>query len=113
MSSQPRYPTRLLATEESGFLRELKAHADSKYNLDTAFRLRCIFFHIPKTAGVAVCDGLFGDRGPGHMDVEIAKVVFGEWRFQSFFKFCFVRNPGIGSSLHSIIFDTVVRTRQS
>ena len=74
-------------------LRELKAHADSKYNLDTAFRLRCIFFHIPKTAGVAVCDGLFGNRGPGHMDVEIAKVVFGKWRFQSFFKFCFVRNP--------------------
>jgi hypothetical protein len=74
-------------------LRKLKAQADSKYNPDTAFRLRCIFFHIPKTAGLAVCDGLFGDRAAGHMDVETAKVVFGEWRFRSFFKFCFVRNP--------------------
>jgi hypothetical protein len=82
-----------LVRERFWILRELATHADSKYSLDAMFRLRCIFFHIPKTAGLAVCDAWFGSRAAGHIDVETACAVFGEWRFRSYFKFCFVRNP--------------------
>lgn len=74
-------------------LNELEAHPDSKYALDGLFRLECIFFHIPKTGGLAVSDALFGNRAAGHMGADAAEVLFGAWRFQSFFKFCFVRNP--------------------
>jgi chondroitin 4-sulfotransferase 11 len=82
-----------LVRDRFWILRELATHADSKYSLEPLFRLRCIFFHIPKTAGLALCDAWFGNRAAGHINVETARAVFGEWRFRSYFKFCVVRNP--------------------
>ena len=55
--------------------------------------LNCIFFHIPKTAGMSVSNALFGDVKWGHRNVSFYKSHYGENLFNSFFKFCFVRNP--------------------
>lgn len=54
---------------------------------------RCIFFHIPKTAGMAVSSDLFGDITWGHRDVSFYVNHFGKERFDSFYKFTVVRNP--------------------
>ncbi|MEE3037290.1 MAG: sulfotransferase family 2 domain-containing protein [Bacteroidota bacterium] len=54
---------------------------------------RCIFFHIPKTAGMAVSSAIFGDITWGHRDVSFYVNHFGKERFYSFYKFTVVRNP--------------------
>ena len=53
----------------------------------------CLFFHIPKTAGISVSKSLFGDVKWGHRTVGFYKTHYGEDTFNSLFKFCFVRNP--------------------
>ncbi len=54
---------------------------------------RCIFFHIPKTAGVAISQSLFGSLGLGHINVGEAKQRFSGPEFNDYFKFTIVRNP--------------------
>lgn len=54
---------------------------------------KCIFFHIPKTAGLSVSHSLFGNIDWGHRTVNDYKNYFGEELFQSYYKFSFVRNP--------------------
>jgi len=90
---EPAAPRHALVSERVWILNELATHPDSKYSLNEFFRLRCIFFHIPKTAGLAVSNTLFNNRAAGHINVETAKVLVGVWRFPYYFKFCFVRNP--------------------
>lgn len=51
-----------------------------------------VFIHIPKTAGNAVIKSLFGVKATGH-DKAVKYAKFDEEKFNSFFKFCFVRNP--------------------
>lgn len=82
-----------IARNRVWLLRELKANPDTAYSLEECFQLRCIFFHIPKTAGLSLNVALFGNHGLGHIDVQTARALFGERRFDSFYKFCFVRNP--------------------
>tara|TARA_B100000886_G_scaffold309663_1_gene243982 strand:- start:316 stop:969 length:654 start_codon:yes stop_codon:yes gene_type:complete len=53
----------------------------------------CIFFHIPKTAGISISNALFGNIKWGHRDVNFYKSYYGEKVFNSLYKFCFVRNP--------------------
>ena len=54
---------------------------------------KCIFFHIPKTAGISVSTALFGNVKWGHRNVAFYKSHFGEKFFNSLYKFSFVRNP--------------------
>lgn len=53
---------------------------------------KCIFIHIPKSAGQSVGESLFNDRRPGHWSIRDF-----EWedysKFISYKKFTFVRNP--------------------
>jgi hypothetical protein len=53
---------------------------------------RCIFFHIPKNAGISVAMALFNNGGAPHYDARQFRLIFGAdfWRY---FKFTFVRNP--------------------
>jgi hypothetical protein len=55
--------------------------------------LKCIFVHIPKCAGVAVCKSLFGNLGGGHKTVWQYQILFSPAEFNGYFKFTFVRNP--------------------
>jgi hypothetical protein len=54
-------------------------------------RCRCIFIHIPKTAGSSIVETLFGEssRHIPYLEYERAN----PRKFQRFFKFTFVRNP--------------------
>lgn len=54
---------------------------------------RCIFVHIPKTAGVSVSQSLFGNLAGGHDSIATYRLVFPYREFSAYFKFAFVRNP--------------------
>jgi len=53
---------------------------------------RCIFVHIPKTAGISVAESLFGYL-PYHYTSRDYKRIYGRRTFWRYFKFAFVRNP--------------------
>ncbi len=53
---------------------------------------KCIFVHIPKTAGISVSVSLLG-KSIGNMSALYDQVLFGKKDFASYFKFSFVRNP--------------------
>jgi len=54
---------------------------------------RCIFVHIPKTAGLSIAKALFGNAGGSHVPLSTYERVFDKAEFDSYFKFAFVRNP--------------------
>jgi len=54
---------------------------------------KCIFVHIPKTAGISVCKALFGNLAAGHSTIEQFKLFYRPSTFRNYFKFTFVRNP--------------------
>jgi hypothetical protein len=53
----------------------------------------CIFIHIPKTGGISVTNGLFGQDTGWHLSAKAYIKIFTKNEFNSFFKFTFVRNP--------------------
>ncbi|PSJ17036.1 sulfotransferase family 2 domain-containing protein [Nitrosomonas supralitoralis] len=63
------------------------------YSLKPYDDLHCIFIHIPKTAGISVCQALFGCLGGGHLTARTYQVIFGAECYKNYFKFAFVRNP--------------------
>jgi len=54
---------------------------------------KCIFVHIPKTAGLSVCSGLLNINAVGHMPLGYYYRVLGDEKFNQYYKFTFVRNP--------------------
>lgn len=63
------------------------------YSLKPYDDLHCIFIHIPKTAGISVCQAFFGCLGGGHLTARTYQVIFGTENYKNYFKFAFVRNP--------------------
>lgn len=63
------------------------------YSLRGYERHQCIFVRIPKCATRSLAKSLFGDKGGGHTDILAYRMIFGNQRFERFFKFGFVRNP--------------------
>jgi hypothetical protein len=55
-------------------------------------RYKCIFIHIPKTAGVSISASLLGN-GIANTPSLYYKILFGKENFNNYFKFSFVRNP--------------------
>lgn len=53
-------------------------------------KFKCIFIHIPKTAGTSVTKALF-DTDPLHIPLS-RFALFDKNKFERYFKFCFVRN---------------------
>lgn len=64
-----------------------------EYSLEGFDRLKCIYVHIPKTAGVSINKALFGNLGGGHRTIETYKKIFGPSVFDDYYTFTFVRNP--------------------
>lgn len=64
-----------------------------RYTLMPFDRYRCIFVHIPKTAGTSVSTTLFGNLSGGHIGISSYEMIFSKREFNSYFKFAFVRNP--------------------
>jgi sulfotransferase famil protein len=63
------------------------------YAVQAFDRLRCIFIHIPKTAGMSVVESLFGAGRALHKSIVDYKMVLTKAEFEAYFKFAFVRNP--------------------
>ncbi len=61
--------------------------------LSTFEERKCIFFHIPKTAGMSVSSALFGNIEWGHRTATFYINYFGQAQFDLFYKFTVVRNP--------------------
>ncbi|MAX54374.1 MAG: hypothetical protein CL537_02480 [Alcanivoracaceae bacterium] len=53
---------------------------------------KCIFIHVPKTAGTSVGEAIFGNGRTGHFGWEIYRAC-SKKKFDDYFKFAFVRNP--------------------
>lgn len=53
----------------------------------------CVFVHIPKTAGLSLCRGLFDTDAVGHMPLHYYQRALGDHKYKHYFKFSFVRNP--------------------
>ena len=54
---------------------------------------KTIFIHIPKCAGVSINQALYGNLAGGHTTLDQYINIFPPSRFQSYYKFTFVRNP--------------------
>ena len=63
------------------------------YTLEPWDTYRCIFIHIPKTAGMSVASALFGEGGATHAPLSSIQQLLTAAEFQTYFKFTFVRNP--------------------
>ncbi len=63
------------------------------YNLTPAEDANCIFVHVPKTAGVSLAKSFFGNYAGGHIPIFYYLWLYGSRRFDSMFKFSFVRHP--------------------
>ncbi len=63
------------------------------YSLKGFDENKCIFIHIPKTAGISLCQSLFGNFGPGHLNIQTYQLIYNRNEFDKYFKFTFVRNP--------------------
>jgi hypothetical protein len=84
----------LRAYKPNGPLRRLRTAPDAEdYCLSPFDENRCIFVHIPKTAGISLCTALFDCKGGGHLTARAYRALFGTQAFEEYFKFTFVRNP--------------------
>lgn len=54
---------------------------------------KCIFVHVPKTAGTSMSRAIFGGPGAGHTDVRGYQLGLSKSEWQGFYSFAFVRNP--------------------
>lgn len=62
------------------------------FSLRSFDKQRCIFIHIPKSAGTSVAQSLFGEL-PYHYTAVQYRVIYGRRTYNQYFKFAFVRNP--------------------
>ncbi len=53
---------------------------------------KCIFIHIPKTAGRSFHRYLFSKDSPGHIPLKRYKIL-DEKKYNKYYKFCFIRKP--------------------
>lgn len=63
------------------------------YSLEGFDRLKCIYIHIPKAAGISINKAIYGNYGGAHRTAHIYKRIFGPAVYKRYFKFTFVRNP--------------------
>ncbi len=77
-------------------LKSLRTEMPEKLNFPTFkpfIENKCIFIHIPKSAGTSVNQSIFGHNTGNHATIAEYQIAFSRIEFESFFKFTFVRNP--------------------
>ncbi|MBW3019708.1 sulfotransferase family protein [Candidatus Woesearchaeota archaeon] len=74
-------------------LQKLRQFDSKEYTLKLFDKHKCIFVHIPKTAGVSTAKSLFGNLGGAHTKIREYQQLYTETEFKDYFKFTFVRNP--------------------
>ncbi len=74
-------------------IKRSRSHDSEDYSLKPFDDHKCIFVHIPKTAGISVAKNLFGNLAGGHVSIKKYQIIFSNIEFNSYFKFTFVRNP--------------------
>lgn len=72
---------------------ELKRDTKDYYSTAAFDYFKCIFVHIPKSAGVSISTTLFGNLGGGHRTILDYQKLFPPRTFKRYFKFTFIRNP--------------------
>lgn len=69
------------------------SQSEDEYSFRSFDEHRCIFVHIPKCAGISVCQSLFGNLAGAHQSLRQYQIIFSPSEFAEYFKFTFVRNP--------------------
>lgn len=75
------------------YIKDLFSSPDAHPMLKAFEEKKCVFIHIPKTAGVSISNALFGDIKWGHRTASFYIDYFGKKQFNSYYKFTVVRNP--------------------
>lgn len=85
----------VLPKRHESFQGKLQPNAEERFGstLKPFVDHKCIFVHIPKSAGLSVTDGLFGAVTGSHIKLVEYQTMFSRQEFDQFFKFTFVRNP--------------------
>lgn len=68
-------------------------NSNLKYSFESYKKNKCLFVHIPKTAGISVNVSLFDDLGCGHTTLSQFQDSMAFEDFISYFKFTIIRNP--------------------
>jgi len=90
-NSLPKFLQKAITKEYSPYVQEFEK-IDYKFPFEQ--ELKCIFIHIPKTAGCSITESLFNKPdGLGHIDIHFYKKHLKNENYNNYFKFAFVRNP--------------------
>ncbi len=87
------YEFRRIQLSRRKFIKFDQKNPGHYYSLAPFDYYRCIFIHIPKTAGISVTHALFGNSAGVHKSVKNYQDIFPSRTFNQYFKFSFVRNP--------------------
>ncbi len=84
------------------FKHKEKERLGNYYSTSAFDYYKCIYVHIPKTAGVAVAKSLFGNLAAGHKNFRYYQSKYPKYTLQQYFKFTIVRHPytRINSAFH-------------
>lgn len=63
------------------------------YSKKISLKTNSLFIHIPKSAGISFCYGLYGKDSFGHVSIKSYKKNINKKKFDNLFKFTIVRNP--------------------
>lgn len=74
-------------------LRKYVPVSSNEYSLEGFDRLKCIYVHIPKCAGVSLTKAIYGNLAFGHVTVKKYMTIFSVNDMKNMFLFSIVRNP--------------------
>lgn len=85
--------SKTIKKEKQKELLKMRVSDNGKYSLKQFDDTKSIFIHIPKSAGISVSKGLYGNLSAGHMPLRKIQLAYNKKEFSDYFKFTFVRNP--------------------
>lgn len=88
-----RIESKTIKKEKQKKLLKMRTSDNEKYSLKQFDDTKSIFIHIPKSAGISISKGLYGNLSAGHMPLKKIQLAYSKEEFTNYFKFTFVRNP--------------------